>query len=167
MHNRIKIAMAVILLCLISAVFSVSNKVQKSEKKLVRLENKIEDEHESLRVLQAEWTFLNSPERLEKLARNFFGLVPSEGSQYLAIAALPMRATLDAQQAENIDIEALANIEPGTQQNLDKTDAVESKKSPQIIRVTGEGIGAYLPPAPTKQLADIIPVVATNEQVVR
>jgi cell division protein FtsL len=58
-------------------VFIMANHVQQAEKRIDHLQAKIETEKENLRVLHAEWTFLNSPERLEKVARQHFHMVPS------------------------------------------------------------------------------------------
>lgn len=49
-------------------LFVVSQRVQSTERDIRFLENKITRENESIRVLQAEWAYLNRPDRLEKLA---------------------------------------------------------------------------------------------------
>ncbi len=63
--------------CILSAVlvsgallFIVSQKVQSTERDINFLETKIAREKESVRVFQAEWAYLNRPDRLEKLAAN-------------------------------------------------------------------------------------------------
>ncbi len=53
-----------------SLLFVVSQKVQSTERDINFLETKISREKESIRVLEAEWAYLNRPDRLEKLAAN-------------------------------------------------------------------------------------------------
>ncbi len=113
-----------------TGVFMIANRVQESEKKIDLLNESITQEHENMRVLEADWTFLNSPERLEKVAKQYFELTPGEGRQYASIASVPLRAVMDEQEKAAADdvseAEALAQIEPGTPDTMlaeDKTPA--------------------------------------------
>ena len=56
-------------------LMGVSQKVQRAERELVRLELSIVREQEAQKVLQAEWGFLNRPERIEALAIQYLGMV--------------------------------------------------------------------------------------------
>ena len=49
-------------------------------------------EHEAVRVLRAEWSYLNRPERLEALSRRHLDLVPVAVRQIGALDDLPLRA---------------------------------------------------------------------------
>lgn len=72
-----------------TALFYTSDKVQKAREETARLENSIVEEKESLRVLKAEWAYLNQPERLEKLAAEHLDLVPTKGQQLSDINRVP------------------------------------------------------------------------------
>lgn len=52
-------------------LYSVSRDVRTAELEVYSLQNKIEKENEAIRVLQAEWYYLNNPERLENLAGKY------------------------------------------------------------------------------------------------
>jgi hypothetical protein len=55
-------------------LFWASQAVQRAEDNLYELSLKVSGEEESLRVLSAEWDYLNRPERLEKLVSENFDI---------------------------------------------------------------------------------------------
>lgn len=62
-------------------LFRVSQYVQDKEKELASIKREIAREEESIRVLKAEWVYLNQPERLEKLAAEHLDLQPPQIEQ--------------------------------------------------------------------------------------
>lgn len=63
------------------ALIYVSQNVQKSERDLVRANAAIAREEESIRVLEAEWSYLNRPERIERLAKQHLDMIPPNPEQ--------------------------------------------------------------------------------------
>jgi len=63
------------------ALFSVKYQVQDLEDELSKLNKSISLEVQSIHVLNAEWSLLNNPERLEKLARWHLGMRPITTNQ--------------------------------------------------------------------------------------
>ncbi|MGH1403675.1 MAG: cell division protein FtsL [Alphaproteobacteria bacterium] len=63
------------------ALMRVSYDVQELERDIVRYEHDISREEEAIRVLNAEWAYLNNPMRLEELAHGYMELVSPEASQ--------------------------------------------------------------------------------------
>ncbi len=55
-----------------------SQNVQKTEAELSELQAAVDREKDSIRILKTEWAYLNNPERLERLARQFLKLAPSD-----------------------------------------------------------------------------------------
>lgn len=90
----------IVLIVIGCGVYNVANHYQIIERQVNNLNAQSEDERENIRVLQAEWAFLTNPERLEKIAAENLTLKTVDGSQLVAIAGIPMRATLDAQEVE-------------------------------------------------------------------
>lgn len=60
-----------------------SQSVQKAENRLASIEVNRQAEAEAVRVLKAEWAYLNSPVRLEELADEFLNLEPAAPDRIL------------------------------------------------------------------------------------
>ncbi|MBM3518030.1 MAG: hypothetical protein FJX56_09205 [Alphaproteobacteria bacterium] len=75
---------------LAAIVFRLKGEVQRLEDRIATLEQAIIAEGEAIRVLDAEWSYLNRPERLASLTAKHLGLVPMVGPQMIAsVADLP------------------------------------------------------------------------------
>ncbi len=62
-------------------LLDVSQRVQEAEREIRRADRAIEREQENIRVLQAEWAYLNDPARLELISSSGLGMgVPSPES---------------------------------------------------------------------------------------
>ena len=55
-------------------LLDVSQKVQEAEREMRRADRAIERERENIRVLQAEWAYLNDPARLEMISMSGLGM---------------------------------------------------------------------------------------------
>lgn len=69
-------------------LFSVSQKVQTAESEQRRLSAAVESERETIRVLNAEWDYLNRPDRVEDLAREYLRMKPPQAGQMESDAAV-------------------------------------------------------------------------------
>lgn len=72
-----------------TALFHTSESVHQITTQLEEAQRKIRQEQENLRVLEAEWSYLNQPERLEKLAEQLPELQPAQSRQILAASDVP------------------------------------------------------------------------------
>lgn len=61
-----------------AALFWTSQNVQRAESDLRRLKKAQAYEEQTIRVLHAEWDYLNRPDRLEALASEYLDLVPPD-----------------------------------------------------------------------------------------
>ena len=55
-----------------------SQSVQIAEEKLALLQTSVQQERDSIHLLNAEWAYLNSPERLERLNKEYLALMPPQ-----------------------------------------------------------------------------------------
>lgn len=65
-------------------LMDVSHHVQRAERDIKRLDREIAREEESIRVLKAEWAYLNNPVRLEALAADYIDLISPEAAQLIS-----------------------------------------------------------------------------------
>ena len=84
--------LAVVLIAVFTT-FRVKYAVQDVEDQLNKVRRETIAEQQEIRVLTAEWTYLNQPERLAELNQRFLSLVPLSARQLqTTIAELPLRA---------------------------------------------------------------------------
>lgn len=70
--------------CVAIALFQLKHKVNQQERELARVHSKIYTTQEAIHILQAEWSYLNEPGRLQALAEKHLKLLPSETVQLVA-----------------------------------------------------------------------------------
>ena len=73
-------------------LFHLKHEVQALDEELVRLNRQIAQEHRTIHVLKAEWSYINQPQRLERLAQRHLDLVPMKPQQITRIGDVPRRA---------------------------------------------------------------------------
>ena len=76
-------------------LFHVKYQVAALEEELTRLNAATLREQNQIHVLEAEWSYLNRPSRLEELTERYLQLKPMQPSQLTSIAALPRQPTLE------------------------------------------------------------------------
>jgi hypothetical protein len=67
------------------------HRVKAQEQQIAALKTQIAREAEAIRVLKAEWSYLNQPERLQALSRRHLALAPTGASQIVVLTSLPIR----------------------------------------------------------------------------
>ena len=77
------------------ALFWVSQQVQQTEREQRKLQRIVSQEQEAIRVLNAEWDYLNRPDRLEKLAEEQLKMEPAQADDLLQnVNSIPEPATV-------------------------------------------------------------------------
>lgn len=80
----------ILLLCVAAGfgtlLFWTSQSVQQAEDQLAGINGNVRAERESIRVLGAEWDYLNRPQRLEELANEYLKVAPPESGNFIKSA---------------------------------------------------------------------------------
>ena len=72
------------------ALFWVSQQVQQTEREQRQLQRIVSQEEEAIRVLNAEWDYLNRPDRLERMANAYLDMAPTRPDDVLqAVSSIP------------------------------------------------------------------------------
>jgi hypothetical protein len=72
-------------------LYQVKYQVQDMERNLASMKRQIVRDRAEMQVLDAEWSFLNKPERLQGLASRYLALAPIRSTQMASIESLPPR----------------------------------------------------------------------------
>ena len=98
------IAGLVLLAVMVTGLFELKYEVRALYQERAVLHDRIADEEETLRVLKAEWSFLNQPDRIQEYARRYLALGTPIVRQIGGIDRIPFRAPDD--QVARADLEA-------------------------------------------------------------
>ena len=74
-----------------AGLYMLKYKVQDLEHDLVAKQAQIQRDRSAIRVLQAEWTYLNDPNRLRRLSEEYLGFQAASPQNVTSLDALPMR----------------------------------------------------------------------------
>jgi len=75
-----------------AGLYHVKYSVDRMERQGLVLKEKIAEEHEAIRILEAEWSSLNRPDRLQKLSSRYLQLAPVQVVQVVNFSQIPDRA---------------------------------------------------------------------------
>lgn len=129
------------LLWLIAAIFvgcglyQLKYEVQGKEERLARLNRQIQQEQEAIHVLNAEWAFLNRPDRLADLANRHLELSQVAPAQFGKVAAIPEKSLVpvvaEAEAPAAAPVLKVANTAPAKPavKPAPKLQIVEAKRS--------------------------------------
>ena len=96
----------------VAAMFHITFEVEKLESRLHQVNREIVREQEAIHVLQAEWSYLNRPSRLETLSQELLpNLSPVAAAQFTTFARLPKRN-------ENGEVLEGPNVSPASFESL-------------------------------------------------
>ena len=76
-------------------LYMVKYSVQDVQRNVAALKTELASEKESLHLLNAEWAYLNRPDRLRQLADRHLDLVPLDSRQIEKVSVLPAAVRVD------------------------------------------------------------------------
>ena len=89
MMRMINIALILASLMMAFALYKVKYDAAASVRQIAALKTEIAREKDTINILKAEWSHLNQPERVERLAQKFLGLEMLSADQILRMNELP------------------------------------------------------------------------------
>ncbi len=89
--TRFAVTWMFVVTCAALAVFYVSQTVEHLERELAYQQRTIVAQQEAIHVLEAEWSYLNRPERISLLAERFLALAPLSADHVVSLNDLPQR----------------------------------------------------------------------------
>jgi cell division protein FtsL len=134
-------------------LFHTSQKVHDHREKLAALTRDIGREEESLRVLQAEWSYLNQPRRLEKLAKQYLKLAPLKGAQFIRPEDIALRPVAADMPGSALSIDAPEYPLPNPLPKGEGT-RIASSPSPALRERVGERVLRH--ETPTRKFGDVM-----------
>lgn len=94
------------------SLFLLKYKVQDLENELNASKAQVVRDRAAIKVLQAEWTYLNDPERLRRLSAEHLGFGPATAKNVADLSALPFRTGVDVPPEMQAPIIAPVNSAP-------------------------------------------------------
>lgn len=93
MTMRITVFLTLLAGVAVYGLYQLADEVQKLDSDLKKLQANIEENKESIRVLNAEWAYANRPDNLQRLAAKHLPLLLVAPYQVAKITDLPARST--------------------------------------------------------------------------
>ena len=88
---RFAVTWVFVVTCAALAVSHVSQTVERLEAELAEQQRAILQHQEAIHVLEAEWSYLNRPERISLLAERYLALAPLSADDVVGLDDLPQR----------------------------------------------------------------------------
>jgi hypothetical protein len=99
MRRTLSVA-AIILTALMSyGLYNMKYEVRRQESRLADLRQTLTSERQAIKVLHAEWAYLNRPARLQDLSGRHLDLQPIQVGQLTDLHELPVRSDVSSQKS--------------------------------------------------------------------
>lgn len=138
-------------------LFHTSQQVNDGRQRLAVINEDIRKEDETIRVLDAEWSYLNQPDRLEKLSKQYLNLSPLKGRQFAKLKdiadvpdAVPVAAQPVAAAAPVAETPVKAAEAATTPDATQEKPAEAPAKAAAVKPVEAAPVVAAAPEAPKK-----------------
>jgi hypothetical protein len=119
------------------ALFLLKHKVQELEHQLVAKRAQIVRDRGAIRVLEAEWTYLNNPERLRRQSEEYLGFHPPAPGNVATIDSLPFKTAREdgaVQGAPQVNFETPAAKPAAPAASVIKAPQLHTELQPSILQ---------------------------------
>jgi cell division protein FtsL len=152
MLRFVNICLVLGLVALAYVIYQVKYQSRALDAEIVTLGKQIDEERDGIAVLRAEWSLLNRPERIERLAQKYLKLAPARPTQLV---------TIDTVSDRDFDRTRLEVVPPVAAQVPAPKSAGPAKRPPAVASVPAAGAASASPPWPE---ADIVKPVTASVQ---
>jgi cell division protein FtsL len=91
MLRFVNVCLVLGLVALAYVIYQVKYEARSLDAEIASLGRQIDEERDAIAVLRAEWSLLNRPERIERLARKYLRLAPAKPSQLVTLDSVTDR----------------------------------------------------------------------------
>jgi cell division protein FtsL len=91
MLRFVNICLVLGLVALAYVIYQVKYEARGLDTEIASISKKIDEERDAIAVLRAEWSLLNRPERIERLAQKYLKLAPTKALQLVTVDAVSDR----------------------------------------------------------------------------
>lgn len=112
-----------------TGLFLVKHRVQALEDRLAALNHDIAEDREAIHVLNAEWAYLNRPERLEDLGRRLLGYEPAPAAQMARLDDLENRLAAPQDEPKTAKVAAPAETIEAVKRPRRKAKAAPTRQA--------------------------------------
>jgi cell division protein FtsL len=117
------------LLALAYVIYQVKYETRALDAEIATIGKDIEAERDAIAVLRAEWSLLNRPERIERLAKKHLQLAPSDPRQLVTVDSVTNsdfdRLKAEAQAAQHADAKQAAPQQAAPKQSAARQASVK------------------------------------------
>ena len=111
------------------ALFYTTQRIHDARAETVAFNQAIKKEEESIRILKTEWSKLNRPGRLERLAKTWLKLAPLKGSQFVRLEEIPLRTQKPEAGSKKPEKEVIKVVSSSVKRPRNKKLVNHSKKN--------------------------------------
>ncbi len=151
MLRFVNVCLALGLVALAYVIYEVKYEARALDDEIAQLKTNIEAERDAVAVLRAEWSLLNRPERIERLAEKYLKLAPAKPNQLVTLDTLKDSdfdgiGTVAAAPAKSAPPKPTAAKAPAVPATVSEPVPARPKAKPPILATTALPPVTVFPP---------------------
>ena len=123
---------ALLTMVVFASLYLLKHKVQELEHQLVAKRAQVVRDRGAIRVLEAEWTYLNNPDRLRRQSEEYLGFHPPAPANVATIASLPFKTPRGEDAVPQVNFETPAPLQAPSV-SISKGPQLHTELQPSIL----------------------------------